>query len=476
MSIFRSAVWDFTGKIVNQVIAFLVSVILARLLTPHEFGIIGITLAFVGFSNIFLDLGFKNAMIISQGNDKVLFSSILWLNLLIAFILTEVFYIGAPTIAEFFKEKEVSEVIRGAVVLFIINAFTLMPNAINLRALKFRELAVISIISSFISGGIAIWMAYTGWGVWSILARYIINALLTCIFNWFICKWVPVLVISWMELKKVWGYSARMFATTLMEIIVQKVDVLIMAKVYNTSTVGYYTRAQSLDNISRELTSGSMYSVFFPYFGRIKHEHEKVTELYLKSLHIITAVLAFLTGILFINATDLFILLFTEKWLVSAGLFQILTITGFFLTVTVVMNIVVAGIGKSKEFLNAEVIKKVIIVTAFAIGFMGGVNRFLIAVLVSSILGMLIMAFVVSKIANIKFLQQMRVILVYMVLGVCSALPMLYLFRHSEISLILRIVLSGSGFSLSFITLNALLGTQAYILAIQQLKRNVLKR
>ena len=102
MSIFRSAVWDFTGKIVNQLIAFLVSMILARLLTPNEFGIMGIALAFVGFSNIFLDLGFKNAVIIHQQKTDELYSSILWVNVFVALVLSVIFFVSAPAIAKFY--------------------------------------------------------------------------------------------------------------------------------------------------------------------------------------------------------------------------------------------------------------------------------------------------------------------------------------------------------------------------------------
>jgi O-antigen/teichoic acid export membrane protein len=465
MSIFRSAVWDFTGKIVNQLIAFLVSMILARLLTPNEFGIMGIALAFVGFSNIFLDLGFKNAVIIHQQKADELYSSILWVNVFVALVLSVIFFVSAPAIAKFYKEEQVASVIRWAVLMFLINAFTLMPNALNIKSLRFRELAYISIFSAFVSGGIAIWMAYAGFGIWSILARSVINGLLTCILNWLLCKWLPLLKVSFAQLKTIWGYSTRLFATTLMEIVVQKIDVLIMARVYNTMTVGYYTRAQSLDNISRELTSGSMYSVFFPYFGRIQNDPEKIKTLYLKCLNIVTCVLVLLTGGLYLNARDIFVLLFTEKWLPSVPFFNILTITGYFLTINVIMNILVAGIGRSKEYLRAEIVKKVIIIVSFVIGFMGDVEHFLVAVLISSILGLLVMAYTVRMVSNISILLQLRVIALYLGLGIGCVLLVSLVQPYIALNKFWRIVIIGGLYMGIFIALNYLIKTSAYTLA-----------
>jgi teichuronic acid exporter len=476
MSIFRSAVWDITGKIVNQVISFVVSVILARLLSPQEFGIMGISLAFVGFSTIFLDLGFKNAVIISRDNSRELFSSILWINLLIALLLSLVFYISAPLIAEFYKEKQVGPVIRWSVLMFIINALTLMPSAINVKALKFRELALISIISGFVSGAIAIWMALKGWGVWSILARSIINALLTCILNWIICKWVPLFLLSLKHIRSVWGYSSRMFTTLIIEVISQKMDVLIMARVYSTTTVGYYTRAQSLDNISRELISGSMYSVFFPHFGRIQQEPEKIKSLYLRTLHMISFLLIMLSGILFLNADDIFILLFTSKWKDSAPLFRYLTLAGFFQIITGLMSIVISGTGKSSEYLRSVLIIKAIFILALFIGFMGSLNQFLYCMLAAAMVGMLVMAYFVHKVTLLDVGYQIKLLATYILIGVIAVEITLLLPNFENMALLFRIVMTAMIYLALYLGINSLIKTKGFTISVEQARNQVLSR
>jgi teichuronic acid exporter len=477
MSIFQSAAWDVTGRIVNQVIAFVVSVILARLLSPQDFGIMGIALALVAFSTMFLDMGFKNAVIIFQEKSGELYSSVLWINLLIAVVLALIFFIAAPFIANFYKEEQVGPVIRWTVLMFIINALSLIPAAINFKALRFRELAMVNVFSSLVSGSVAIWMAFTGWGVWSILARSIINATLSGILNWLMCKWIPSLVLSLKYIRTIWGYSSRMFATNVMEMVIQKLDILIMARVYNSTTVGYYTRAQSLDSISRELVAGSMYSVFLPYFGRIQKEPEKITTLYMKSLHIMTSLLVLLTGALFLNAHDIFVLLYTRKWEASVPLFRFLSVIGFFLTVTMVMNILVSGIGRSIEFLRAELAKKGILILAFAIGFSGSLDQFLYAFLIATIAGTIIMAYVVQKVAHVAMIDQLKVLCIYVGLGLFTATVVSYLLSDlAGLSPLLRIVLTGGAYLLIYTGLNALLNTKAFTLAKEQIHKHIFRR
>ena len=470
MSIFKSAAWDFIGKIINQVIGFVVSVVLARLLTPHEFGIVGIALAFVGLSTMFLDLGFKNAIIQKQQYDQKLYSSVLWINVALSIILALVFLFGANFIAAFYKEPKVAGIIQATVLLFVINAATLLPNAINIKGLRFKELAIISIVSSLLSGAIAIWMAYTGWGVWSIMARNILNAFITCVLNWMLCKWLPAFIVSIQSLKSIWGYSTRMFATTVMEILVQRMDVLVMGRVYNTATVGYYTRAQSLDNISRELTSGSMASVFFPYFSKIQNNIPQVRALYLKCLHVVSFVLLLLSGMLFLNADDIFVLLFTNKWLPSAALYKVLTIIGFFYAVTVIMNIMLAGIGKSKEFLRAEIFKKLLIFLAFVYGFSGSLQQFLYALLIAYVLGMLIMMIFVSNAIQVNMFNQLSVVLRYVTIAVIAATASFFLVQHKLHNTIANVLLVSAVFGIIYIFINFIAGSKALVLIVEQVK------
>lgn len=465
----KSAIWDFGGKIFNQVIAFVVTIVLARLLTPHEFGLVGIALALATYSTLFLDMGFKNSIIHTKDQSSQLYSTVLIVNVGLSLLISLILFFGADLIARFYKEPDIKIVVQSITLLFILNAATLLPSALNLKFFRFKQLAIISVISSVFSGITAIWMAYEGYGIWSLLARNIINAFFTCVLNWVICKWKPIWDFNINALKSIKSYSRHMFTTTALEFFFLRLDVLVIGKVYNTSTVGYYTRAQSLDSITRELASGSIYSILFPYFSKIQSETEKVKEVYRMSLHIVAFSLLAVSGILYLNAENLFIMLFTKNWLPAADIYKILTILGFLFCMNMIVNVLLSGIGKSKEFLHLEIMKKLMISVAFIFGFFGELSVFLYLLLIAYTAGIILSMYYVKKIIGFEVIKQVSILVSYFVPFVLAILITMPLLSINFYAPIIHISVVALVYLLLYLLINRLMKNVALVFFQEQI-------
>lgn len=467
---FKSVLWDFSSKILNQLISLVVSVILARLLTPEDFGIVGIALVFVSFSTLFLDLGFRNTIVFDQERSSDLYSTVVIFNVAGALLLAGLIYFSASWIAIFFKEPQIKNVVQWVTILFVLNAATLVPNALNSKELRFKALAGISVTSSVISGVIAIYAAIRGYGLWSILIRAIVNSLLVCALNWLICSWKFKWKFKATAIKKVWSHSFRFFLTSLMEGVFVRLDVLIIGKAFNPSIVGYYTRAQSLDNISRELTSGTMYSVFFPYFSKIQDDRVKVIEVYKQCLHMVSFIVLAISGFFFINAKAIFIILFTEKWLPSVDIFRILTLIGFVYTLTVVMNILLGGIGKTKEFLEVETRKKAMLVLAYLTAFIGNIYIFLYALVVAYVIGFFLNLVYVAKILKLTIAEQLNIVFRYFIISLFLVICILFLAELLWKNVYLHLITTGVVYLCLFHVVNLLVNNPAAHMLVNKYK------
>lgn len=454
---FKSVIWEFVGKFSNQILTFFISVILARLLLPAEFGLVGIVLVFVSFSGVVFDFGFRNAIINQHEVTSNTLSSIFFINLAAAFFLAIILFISSGFIASFYHEPLLEKLLNFATILFIANAVAIVPTSLNQKKLKFKANAIINTTATVVSGSIAIFMAYTGWGIWSILAKNIIQSLLVCCLNFFVCDWVPRLVFSFNSVKPMMAYSSTIFFTVVLDSVFQRIDVLIFGKKYEPSIVGYYTRAQTLESVPRDLTSGIIYSVFFPYFSKIKDNTAEVSILYKKCLHVVSLTILMINGILFLNAKQVIILLFTDKWVQSVEYFQFFLVIGFFFSLNAVIGILIASSGKYKLFLHSEFYRKGLLIPLYIWGFMGDINRFLFSLIIGYVSMLFINMVYAKKMIGLVPGAQIIIVLRYLIPAITTGLLCWFLFKDKIDNYILHIIVVGSVYLILNVALNVLM-------------------
>lgn len=452
MSILKLAIWDFAGRIANYLVVFVVSVVITRILSPAEFGAYGIVLALISLSTIFLDLGFRSAIIQAKEITQEQLSTIFYLNLFVAFLLILIFLFSANFLEKFYQINSLSKYIISASSIFVLMALNLIPSGLLQKNLALKTISIINMIAAFISGAVGILLAYSGFKVWSLIIQQISSGFLILIFTAIFAGWFPSFSFNLSSIKKLWQFGSKLLFSGILDTVFTRLDVIIIGKLFPVETLGFYNRAQALDGLIRNFSSSTTSSVVFPLVAKMSDDLEATRKFYKRSLNVISFISFLLIGILFLTCFDLVIILFTEKWIVVGNYFRIMAVTGFVFPISALMVNILSGRGNSKAFLKLETIKKSILFPTYLSFFIGGIYFFLIALGIAYILALTANAVFVKKEIEISLKQQSWIIFKYgilAVIGVAIAFGISFWITNNYIHLITA---SGvfSGFYLLF--------------------------
>lgn len=426
---FKNIVWDLVGKFGSQIVSLIISIILTRLLSPAEYGIMGMAMVVVTFAHVFLDLGFNRAIIQQQEISQKQYSTIFYLNVSIALLLTALCFLLAAPLAVFYNQPLIKPVFRVLSVSFLINGLNLVPSSILYKRLQFRVNSIQTLTAAVISGIVGVVMAYNGYGVWSLVSQSLLGSLLLLVFNFIYVRWYPAFAFSLPSIRPLWKYGSRLFASGVLDTLYTRLDTFIIGKIFTPNILGYYTRAQSMDNMVKQFSASSIVGSLFPYIAKHQHDRVYLKELYLKYLHIILFVSVGLSGVLFLIAKDLFNILFTARWIFSAELFQLMSILGFGWPVSALMCAVISGVGNSTAFFRLDLIKKIMFLPVYLFGFLLGIKGFVICMISVGILGIVLNAFFTGRELALSTPDQLKVIGKYVAVGAVACLTSLLLER-----------------------------------------------
>lgn len=417
---FKNFIWDFAGKFGGQAISFGISIILTRLLTPQEYGIMGMSMAVIIFAHVFLDLGFNRAIIQQAEVSEIQLSTIFYINACIAGVLTLLCFFIASPLAQFYNQPLIKPVFRILSITFILNGLNLVPSALIYKRMQLKANSILNLIAAFISGVIGVIMAYSRYGIWSLVTQSIINTALILVLTFIYAKWVPIIKFSIHSITPLWEYGSRMFASGVVDIFFTRLDTFVIGKVFSASILGYYSRAQSMDNLVRQFTANTVMGVLFPFIAKYQYDKEYLKKIYLQYLHIIVFASIGISGVLFLIAKHLFIILFTQRWLYSAELFQLISITSYSWPVSSLMCNIIAGVGNSKAFFRLEMLKKAILIPVYIFGFLMGIKGFIYFLIVAAFLAVILNAYYVYLEIDVKMILQIKILLKYYIIGIIS--------------------------------------------------------
>ncbi|MEI8059847.1 MAG: lipopolysaccharide biosynthesis protein [Ferruginibacter sp.] len=418
---FRNIIWDYIGKFGNYLVIFLISIVLTRLLSPGEFGIMAMVVVVITVAGIFLDMGFNRAIIQQKEISTLQLSTIFYINLAASVILMLVCFFSAGPLAIFYKQPLIKPVFQVISLSFPLNSLDLIPTALIYKNLKLKANSIILLLSSSISGIIGIIMAYKGYGVWSLVMQSLLSSLIMLILDAWYIGWLPSRQFSFIAIKPLWHYGSRMFASGLLERIYTKLDSLIIGKLYSTATLGFYYRAQTVEGFVRTFSAGGILGTLFPFIAKHQDDRIYIKQIYQKYLHIISFVAVGLSALLFLTSRDVFIILFTNRWLYAADLFRLMILAGIVWPVSSLMVSIISGVGNSKNFLKLEVYKKIILLPVYIFGFFWGLNIFIISFVVASFICLFINMIFVNKEINFNPWEQSKTMLLYIAWGVAAA-------------------------------------------------------
>jgi len=417
-SIAAAVVWDFIGRVAQFLVVFILGVFLTRLLSPVEFGSFAIVLSVITFSSIFVDLGFRSAIVQSSNTTQEQLSTVFYINLFVSIGMLSIIVVGARYMERFYAIEGLGNYIAIAALLFVINALTLVPNALLQKDLRLKAISFVTTTAALTSGAIAVCLAFSGFGVWSLVAQQLISSTVVLFGLTMLARWRPSVSFNPRAITELWRFGVRMFLAGLLETIFTRLDVLIIGKLFPIQTLGYYSRAQSLDGLVKNFSSSTTTSVAFPVIARMADDTEAVGKFYLRCLNVISFLAFLLIGILFLTCFDIVVILFTEKWIEVGYYFRIMAVTSFIYPISALMVTLITGRGNSAGFLRLELIKKTILFPTYLSFFIGGVYVFLIVLGAAFIVALIANALFVEKEISVSLKTQMSAIFKYAVIGI----------------------------------------------------------
>jgi len=320
--------WSLTSQLVRQALTVIVGIVLARLLSPQEFGLVAMVMVIGNFALLIAELGLGAGLVQRREVNEAHFSSVFWLNLLVGLALTGLFAAGAPLVAAFYGEPRLEPLTLALSFLFLLRALTVVPQARLARALDFRGLAIADIAAALIAGGLAIGLALTDHGVWSLVTRLLTAAGASAVLIFILARWRPRPAVSGAALKQLLGFGGSLFASESLGYWSRNLDNLLIGRVLGTAPLGLYSRAYELMLYPLQNVSQAIGRVMFPALSQIQDQPERVKRVHLR----VTRVVALLTfpmclGLLVV-AEPFVLALFGEQWRGMIPVLQILCAIG----------------------------------------------------------------------------------------------------------------------------------------------------
>lgn len=379
--------WDFLGKFTKRFATFFIGIILARLLSPEEFGIVGLATVFVTIIGSLTNMGLGAALIQKKDASPTQFDSAFFVNILVSLCLATAAFASAPLVADFYELPELEGVLHWLSLSILIQGFTLVQAAYLRKSMSFKYLSIAQVIANVIAGLAGVAMAFFGYGVWSLVVRSLVSAGLNSGLMWSFSPWKPSFRFSFNAIKELSRYSSHMYLSSLLNLVFEKLDNLIVGKLFNAYDLGLFVRAKSLNVFIIEFASKSLASVSFPYLSGIQDDNQKLVSQSLRITNLVGFSTFALLGMLYLISEPLIVTLIGEKWLPSVRLFELLCLSGYAHPISAATLSMMRAKGESASFLKLEVVKKINHVLAFVVGFQFGLEGYIIAFAVIALIG-----------------------------------------------------------------------------------------
>ena len=353
-------IWTALQRYSTMLIQFISGIILARLLTPYDYGCIGMLMIFMVLAESFIDGGFGSALIQKKRPTQEDYSTVFFWNLGMAVLLYAVLYFSAPAIAKFYNIPLLCDVLRVQGTILFIYAFNIIQKNQLRKKMNFKVLSIVTITTSLIALCVTVFMAYHGFGVWALVTQNIIVAAIPALVFWFYIKWQPIWAFSIKSFKELFSFGFYVFLNNFFVNFSRQIQGLLIGKFYNPAMMGYYSKAHSTEKLASQSISQILNQVTFPLYSEVQDDKHRMINI----LEQLTGIIAYLTFplmfILILIAKPLFILLYSDRWLESVPYFQILCLAGLGVCLQSVNLQTISAIGKSRTLFVWSVIKQTI--------------------------------------------------------------------------------------------------------------------
>jgi len=416
----KSMVWKTLEVSGTQGISFAVSIILARLLLPNDFGVIAIVTIFTTIATVFVQSGLNVSLIQKPDVDEVDFSTVFYISLTMAFILYGAIFFAAPLISRFYDNRLITGVLRIMALNLFSGAFVTVQMAALTRKLEFRKLFILNLMALLVSGPVGIVLAYKGAGVWALVFQNMVNQVILVVLMFFFARWRPVLRFSFKKAVIHLKFGWKLLLSALLNTVYENIRSLIVGRNYSTEMLGYYNRGKQSPFMVNTVIASPLPSVMFPVFARVQDERERLLDMFRKTV-ILSSVVVFPIMIgLAVMAEPIIRIVLTDKWLPAVPYFRIFCISYVLMPIHMNSLQAVNAMGRSDLFLKLEVVKKIVGAVLLAVSIPLGIMAMALSMLPGSLIGSYINVQPLKKLLGYRYRDLIRDIIPVLMISTAS--------------------------------------------------------
>jgi len=402
------ASWSFAGRIIQQGVQFIIGVILARMLLPEEYGLIAMSMVFITVFYVFVDSGFSAAIVQRKKITNRDLTTVFYINMGVSIVLFTILFLLAPLIANFYNESNLVNIVRTLSIIIILYAFSIVQSSIIRRNVNFKLQTRIEVIAQILSGIIAIYFAYNGFGVWALVLKTLLNQTLINIQLWIKNKWFPTFEFNTSSFKELFSFSSKLLIAGIFDRVYQQLNILVVGKFFPANELGYYSRAVQFKNLPSQVVSNSLMSFLLPVFSKMQGEPERMKNAAQKVLKIVMYFNINAMIFMGIVAEPMIQVLLGDKWLPTVPYLQLLVFVGVFYPMHAINVQILTALGRSDLFLRVEVLKKIIGITPIFLGIFIGIKAMIIGMILTSVIALYINTVYTNRLIKLGLFEQLK--------------------------------------------------------------------
>lgn len=466
--------YRFAERALARGINFLLSLLLARILMPEEYGLIALVTVLITICDVFVTFGFGNALVVNKKSDSLDFSTCFYFCVALALVLYAGVFLAAPAVSAFYKEPMLTQVLRVMGLRIPLAAVNSVQHAYVSKHLKFKKFFYATLIGTVISGVVAVIMAYLGCGVWALVEQYLGNAFIDTVCLWFIVKWRPKKEFSFARLKAIYSYGWKILATGLIDTVYSRLRSLLIGRIYSSSDLAYYNRGYSFPSFGMRLIEPTVNSVLFPTLSNCNDNQAQMRHITRRVLQVSTYIISPIMVGLIVTARPLVLVLLTKKWLPCVIYLQIGCVANLFRCPQFINTCVIKASGRAGLLLKLDILKKSIGLVYLLVSIQFGVEWIAVSLIAFYFTSMVINIAPNRKILNYGYRQQCRDVMKNMIPAfIMGAVvyPISLLHTHQILILILQILTGVAVYvGLSWLTKN-----ESFVFVLRYLKAMLIK-
>ena len=435
----KNLIWRFAERCGAQFVTLIVSIVLARLLMPEDYGTVALVTVFTTIMQVFVDSGLGTALIQKKDADDLDFSSVFYFNFVVCIILYLVMFFFAPFIASFYDIPELVSVVRVISLTIVISGVKGVQQSYVSRNMLFKRFFYATLGGTVFSAILGIAMAYAGFGVWAIVAQQLSNTAIDTLILWITVKWRPKLIFSWERLKGLLSFGWKMLCSALLDKVYNNLRSLLIGKIYSSADLAYYNEGDKFPNQIVTNINTSIDSVLLPTLSKEQDNKDRIKKMTRRSITVSCYIMAPLMIGLACCASNVVTIALTEKWLPCVFYLQVFCITYLFYPIHTANLNAIKAMGRSDLFLKLEIWKKIIGMILLLSTMFISVKAMAYSLLISTLTSMIINAWPNNKLLNYSFLEQMKDILpsICLAVGMGVAVYMIGLLNIPTLPLLL---------------------------------------